>query len=153
MIIFPQGLCIPNTTASNLAILSNWLIGPQSDALPLPHSQITDPYVLVCTHMKRDKKCGVAGPMLIAELVSEIGKVGCGARVLAVSHFGGHKFAGNIIVYRKDGRSVWVADWYGRVKTCHVHGIVRDAVIEGKVIKDLWRGRMNADVTDPALTW
>ncbi|CAJ0915458.1 20698_t:CDS:2 [Entrophospora sp. SA101] len=49
-----------------------------------------------------------------------------------------YKFAGNVIVYR-DGQGIW----YGRVIPCHVESIIESTVIEGKVIKDLYRGSMN----------
>lgn len=66
------------------------------------------------------------------------------ARVGLISHIGGHKFAGNVIIYIPPsfqgnalaGKGVW----YGRVGPEHVEGIVAKTVLGGKVIKDMFRG-------------
>lgn len=57
------------------------------------------------------------------------------------SHVGGHKYAGNVIVYNKNMKG---ADWYGRVTACHVEAIVR-AAMEGKVVQELLRGKERFD--------
>lgn len=52
----------------------------------------------------------------------------------------GHKIAGNVICYTNEGtRGVW----YGRVKTCHCRAIVEETIINGKVIKEIYRGSMD----------
>lgn len=52
----------------------------------------------------------------------------------------GHQIAGNVICYTNEGtRGIW----YGRVKTCHCRAIVEETIINGKVIKDLYRGSMD----------
>jgi len=101
-------------------------------------------YILICTHKKRDKRCGKIGPMLIDEFHNSIlhHNLQEQVAVLGVSHFGGHKFAGNVIVYP-------VGVWYGRVTSCHVETIVQKHLIEGKIVKKLLRGTLdtaNADV-------
>ena len=66
-----------------------------------------------------------------------------------ISHIGGHKWAGNVIVYFPReyrpvagshfplaGRGVW----YGRVGPQHVEGIVKETLLGGRVVKDLLRG-------------
>ncbi len=99
--------------------------------------------VLVCAHKLRDKRCGVAGPMIIEELRSECESRGLGGSVavLGCSHVGGHKFAGNLIVY---SGAPAAGHWYGRVKPCHAPALVETHIMQGKVIKELWRGRMEA---------
>ena len=85
-----------------------------------------------------------------------------------ISHIGGHKFAGNVILYLPpDSGAVSGADgagqgegegegdgvnmlagrgiWYGRVEPRHVEGIVKETVLKGVVIKELFRGGVNAD--------
>ena len=98
--------------------------------------------VLVCAHKLRDKRCGVAGPLLVEALTEACGRSGLTPStvpVLPCSHVGGHKFAGNIIVYGPGG-----GHWYGRVKPCHADTIVSTHILGGRVIKELWRGRMEA---------
>jgi (2Fe-2S) ferredoxin len=71
------------------------------------------------------------------------------AQVGLISHIGGHKFAGNTIVYlpptlkNKEGGAHALAGcgiWYGRVEPKHVNGIVRETILGGKVIEELFRG-------------
>jgi (2Fe-2S) ferredoxin len=71
------------------------------------------------------------------------------ARVGLISHIGGHKFAGNVIIYippgtkTTDGGNHALAGcgiWYGRVEPRHVEGIVQATILEGKVIEDHFRG-------------
>ncbi|KAG1672296.1 hypothetical protein FOA52_004311 [Chlamydomonas sp. UWO 241] len=97
--------------------------------------------VLVCAHKLRDKRCGVAAPLIMEELRAECTKHGLGNQVavMGCSHVGGHKFAGNLIVYGPGG-----GHWYGRVKPCHAAAIVDTHIVQGRVIKELWRGRMDA---------
>ncbi|ROT39122.1 hypothetical protein SODALDRAFT_344130 [Sodiomyces alkalinus F11] len=79
---------------------------------------------------------------------------GVAARVGAISHIGGHKFAGNVIVYippgtkTRDGGDHPLAGrgiWYGRVEPKHVDGIIRETILEGKVIQDMFRGGIDQD--------
>lgn len=71
------------------------------------------------------------------------------ARVGLISHIGGHKFAGNVIVYlppalkTKQGGDHPLAAcgiWYGRVDPKHVDGIVKETIFDGNVIQELFRG-------------
>lgn len=71
------------------------------------------------------------------------------ARVGLISHIGGHKFAGNIIIYIPptakiaDGKSHPLAGsgiWYGRVTPEMVEGIIDETIFKGKIIEDLFRG-------------
>lgn len=58
-------------------------------------------YVFVCAHGSRDVRCGVCGPALIEKLNEEIQLRGLKDQisVMACSHVGGHKYAGNLIIY------------------------------------------------------
>jgi len=75
------------------------------------------------------------------------------ARVALISHIGGHKFAGNVIVYvppgqrLEDGSAHPLAGygiWYGRVEPRHVEGLVRETVLRGRVVEDMFRGGIDA---------
>jgi hypothetical protein len=79
------------------------------------------------------------------------------ARVGLISHIGGHKFAGNAIIYlpptlkTQEGGPHALAGcgiWYGRVEPKHVDGIVKETILGGKVIEELFRGgiRPNREV-------
>ncbi|KAI8902791.1 Sucrase/ferredoxin-like-domain-containing protein [Globomyces pollinis-pini] len=154
-ILFPKGLYFPKLNYEEVEQLANWIIDPSTEC-PVESVPVTSKaYILVCTHKRRDKRCGVAGPMLVKEFSKEADNLGMkdSISLFGVSHFGGHKFAGNIIVYHQDKRGVWVGDWYGRIKTCHAKPVLQCAIKDEKVIQDLWRGRMNADKSDPGLDW
>ena len=86
-------------------------------------SELRGTYFLICSHTKRDPRCGVLGPILIEQILSEARQRGVADDVTAlpISHIGGHKFAGNVIAYG-DG------SWYGRVTPCHAH-VLLDAYI------------------------
>jgi hypothetical protein len=140
---------------------------------------VKDILVLVCGHGGRDMRCGILGPVLQAEFQrtlpgagievaegpveitepspagaiegpkSEEAKQMPVARVGVISHVGGHKFAGNVIVYipptaRGSGGAAHplagYGIWYGRVEPKHVDGIIRETIVGGRVIADLFRG-------------
>ncbi|KAM1111945.1 hypothetical protein ACFX2I_044880 [Malus domestica] len=62
---------------------------------------LTGSHVFVCAHGSRDKRCGVCGPVLIDKFKEEAELRGLTNQVLvtACSHIGGHKYAGNLIIY------------------------------------------------------
>ncbi|KAF3771005.1 hypothetical protein M406DRAFT_35166 [Cryphonectria parasitica EP155] len=137
---------------------------------------VDDILVLVCGHGGRDMRCGVMGPVLrdefemqlpreginvlrgpvqvdlgqdVAAIAGAIEKTTWTARVGLISHIGGHKFAGNVIIYLPlsmtgaDGKRHPLAGhgiWYGRVEPKHVQGIVQETVMRGNVVEDMFRG-------------
>lgn len=142
---------------------------------------IPDVLVLICGHGGRDARCGIVGPVLQAAFERELGRVGIrveqgpveidfptgssppptnpaalstpSARVGLISHIGGHKFAGNVIVYMPP--TLKAADslsphplagygvWYGRIEPQHVEGIVKETILQGRVVEDHFRGAIN----------
>lgn len=123
--------------------------------------------ILICGHGGRDARCGTLGPILrdefeeklqrqnvpllkdtpvpeAEEVKTEVVGYTPTARVGLISHIGGHKWAGNVIVYIPPSFSgnalAGKGIWYGRVGPEHVEGIVAKTVMEGKVIKELFRG-------------
>lgn len=145
---------------------------------------VDDVLVLVCGHGGRDLRCGVMGPALRAEFEAQLPRAGVEvlrgpvavdldgrdapvaiagtttrtpaltARVGLISHIGGHKFAGNVIIYlppsmkARDGERHPLAGhgiWYGRVEPNHVQGIVLETIMNGNVIADMFRGGITPD--------
>ena len=123
--------------------------------------------VLICGHGGRDERCGTLGPILRDEFMDKLRRQNVAlltdppvaeavevntavhgyvptARVGLISHIGGHKFAGNVIIYIPPsftgnplaGKGIW----YGRVGPEHVEGIVAKTILDGKVVKDMFRG-------------
>ncbi|KAG2151990.1 Sucrase/ferredoxin-like-domain-containing protein [Suillus cothurnatus] len=58
------------------------------------------------------------------------------ALIIKNSHFGGHKFAGNCVIYTPRGAGVW----YGRVTPHEVESIVKHTIIDGQVLPTIFRG-------------
>ncbi|KAH7033419.1 Sucrase/ferredoxin-like-domain-containing protein [Microdochium trichocladiopsis] len=141
---------------------------------------VTDVVVLICGHGGRDLRCGIMGPALRSEFERQLPRAGVDvlhgpvidesisapplagtiddpprtARVGLISHIGGHKFAGNIIVYipptwkNNGGNPHPLAGhgvWYGRVEPKHVEGIVNETIVKGSVVKDHFRGAIKQD--------
>ena len=142
---------------------------------------VDDVLVLICGHGGRDKRCGVIGPVLRTEFEKGLRKGGvsvlegavdvntpalpaldgkrderyrAAARVGLISHIGGHKFAGNVIIYLPPGMKTSRGEahplagsgiWYGRVEPKHVEGIVEETILGGKVIRDMFRGGISRD--------
>ena len=124
-------------------------------------------------------RCGITGPVLRKEFEEKLEGAGCGvlqgavqvgvqgveqlegesaaerpnARVGLISHIGGHKFAGNVIIYippgfKSEGKPHPLAGhgiWYGRIEPKHVEGIVKETVIKGNVVADHFRGGIDSE--------
>ncbi|KAL5611618.1 hypothetical protein BROUX41_000797 [Berkeleyomyces rouxiae] len=141
---------------------------------PVPFTPVSSVMVLICGHKNRDLRCAVYGPALQDAFTHELDTRGIQvlhsppdveasdassstaitARVAMISHIGGHKYAGNVIIYippglrGPDGNKHSLAGcgiWYGRVDPEHVSGIIQETIINGKVIEKFFRGGLNAD--------
>ncbi|PHU27759.1 hypothetical protein BC332_06091 [Capsicum chinense] len=109
-------------------------------------------YVFICAHNNRDRRCGICGPILIEEFSKAIEFKGLKdkVRVTACSHIGGHKYAGNVIIFSSGKDGEIVGHWYGYVTPDDVPALLDEHIGEGKVIERLWRGQMgqHEKVTD-----
>ncbi|KAL5383493.1 hypothetical protein DPSP01_005890 [Paraphaeosphaeria sporulosa] len=127
----------------------------ESFATRLPPAEpIAKPTVLICGHGGRDKRCGVLGPLLQARFRQAFAERGIDAEVGLISHVGGHKYAGNVIVYLPPGLegNAWAGSgiWYGRVGPDNAEDIVAKTVVGGEVIFELLRGGIARDGRDIA---
>ncbi|KAH6914840.1 Sucrase/ferredoxin-like-domain-containing protein [Coprinopsis sp. MPI-PUGE-AT-0042] len=137
--------------------------------------------ILLCSHKKRDNRCGIAAPKLEHAFIKTLEAQGWDADtdvehpsvlmgppledlpitdvareqnmatqlkesteskralIVKVSHVGGHKYAGNCIIYTPSGAGVW----YGRVTPHDVDSIVENTIIKGLVLPPLLRGGLN----------
>ncbi|KAK5108089.1 hypothetical protein LTR62_008806 [Meristemomyces frigidus] len=146
---------------------------PQFKKLFSGARKINEILILICGHRARDSRCGTLGPILQAEFEEKLERQNITilrsppaaeaieeekaenrsykptARVAQISHIGGHKFAGNVIIYLPPsftgnalaGKGIW----YGRVGPENVEGIVGETVLGGKVIKELFRGGVDQE--------
>lgn len=103
-------------------------------------TELTKDLILVCGHTQRDIRCGVIAPLLIDELkkVIRLENLENDIDVGTISHIGGHAYAGNLIYFPGDSSKEIV--WYGRVFPPQVQGIIQETVLNGRIIKELYRG-------------
>lgn len=101
-------------------------------------------YVFVCSHGSRDRRCGVCGPALISRFKDEIEFYGLQSKVSVspCSHIGGHKYAGNVIIFRSNLNGEVTGHWYGYVTPEDVPVLLEQHVVKGEIVDWLWRGQM-----------
>lgn len=122
-------------------------------------------------------RCGVMGPVLQAEFGHVLRRKGfttnndgerenqidgpAHANIASTSHIGGHKYAGNVIMYIPpalmttssssgtivSSRSPLAGKgiWYGRVEPKHVEGLVEETIVNGRVVEEHFRGGIGMD--------
>ncbi|GME59456.1 Fmi1 protein [Neofusicoccum parvum] len=110
--------------------------------------------------IRGDARCGILGPLLRDEFEEKLKTKGIDIRpqpdlaqhsklsasVGLISHIGGHKYAGNVIIYiprtlKEAGHPLaGKGIWYGRVGPEQVEGVVEQTIVQGKVVKELFRG-------------
>ncbi|PGH16012.1 hypothetical protein AJ79_01992 [Helicocarpus griseus UAMH5409] len=127
---------------------------------PCPHSAV----ILLCSQRTRDARCGQSAPLLRREFERHLRARGLyrdlnderpgGVGIYFISHVGGHKYAANVIIYRRRNSSDGSADadteasktslseegaaqgiWLARVRPEDCEGIVKFTVLQGKVVK------------------
>ncbi|CAG7930770.1 unnamed protein product [Penicillium olsonii] len=136
------------------------LQGHFPDAVDINYS----PTILICGHGGRDMRCGTMAPALESEFQRVLQARGFTsansegttvdapnhAHIGRISHIGGHKYAGNVIVYLPPKMTIGGGTephplagkgiWYGRIEPKHVEGLVEETVLGGKVVTDHFRG-------------
>ncbi|PWY87590.1 hypothetical protein BO70DRAFT_369579 [Aspergillus heteromorphus CBS 117.55] len=117
--------------------------------------------ILLCSHRTRDARCGQSAPLLRKEFERHLRPLGLyrdldderpgGVGIYFINHVGGHKYAANVIVYRR-GEGGWARGegeegqgkagegaaqgiWLARVRPQDCENIVRFTVLQGKVVK------------------
>ncbi|OIW14428.1 hypothetical protein TanjilG_20874 [Lupinus angustifolius] len=87
---------------------------------------------------------------LIKKLNDEIGLRGLKDQVsvMACSHVGGHKYAGNVIVYSPGPDGNITGHWYGYVTPNDIPELLDQHIAKGEVIQKLWRGHMGPSVEE-----
>ncbi len=144
---------------------------PPLTTRPCPHAYL----ILLCSQKTRDARCGQSAPLLRRELERHLRPLGLyrdlhderpgGVGIYFISHVGGHKFAANVMVYRKSGAGAHSRSsvgrqrlevengesgreqveegeaeagqciWLARVRPEDCENIVKYTVLQGKVVK------------------
>lgn len=128
------------STAQKAALLRDETLAAK---LP-PAEPIITPTILICGHGGRDVRCGILGPILQSAFRSELARRNISADVGLISHIGGHKYAGNVIIYvppsMQENALRGSGIWYGRLGPESVEGVVEETLVKGRVIVELLRG-------------
>ncbi|PIA51697.1 hypothetical protein AQUCO_01100516v1 [Aquilegia coerulea] len=142
VLIFPEMIKYKNLTHETvngfvedvLVKDTNWTAGSSPEKL-------TGFHVFVCAHANRDKRCGVCGPVLVEKLKEEIALRGLKDQILVspCSHIGGHKYAGNVIVFGPNSEEKVMGHWYGYVTPEDIPLLLDQHIGKGQVIEHLWR--------------
>ncbi|XP_043725579.1 altered inheritance of mitochondria protein 32-like [Telopea speciosissima] len=107
---------------------------------------LTGSHIFVCSHGSRDRRCGVCGPVLIDKFKEETESRGLNDQVFVspCSHIGGHKYAGNLIIFSSNSEGKVAGHWYGYVTPDDVPILLEQHIGKGEIVERLWRGQMGS---------
>lgn len=137
ILVFPDNLRYRGVTMADLPGLIAEQVLAGRPATSIPHEALDGVHIFICTHGARDQRCGVCGPPLYERFAAEIAARGLERHVhlYRSSHVGGHRYAGNVLIYP-------AGDWYGYVTPAAVPVLLERAILGGSIVPELWRGRM-----------
>ncbi|OKL61846.1 hypothetical protein UA08_02857 [Talaromyces atroroseus] len=148
VLLLPSFEYVDNVTTNSVPELVSRYIDNRHSSAPSPsNSQLVsrpcehDYVVLLCSHQRRDARCGISAPLIKKELERHLRPAGLyrdanderpgGVGIYFVSHVGGHKFSANVLVYRKkEEQLIWLA----RIRPEHCEGLVKYTILQGKVV-------------------
>lgn len=145
---------------------------------PSPHAAV----ILLCSQRTRDARCGQSAPLLRREFERHLRPLGLyrdldderpgGVGIYFISHVGGHKYAANVIVYRRrdfewykkqaeeTGAETRTSDegasqgiWLARVRPEDCENVIRYTVLQGKVVKPKEQLRGGFDRERGLISW
>lgn len=172
IIIFPEAVIYHAVPRDDIeALLTQHMVTNNADPAaaaaaapsfpaPVPLPRGTS-WVFICGHKLRDNRCWVAAQVLSKQfaMVREALGLDESIEIDLISHVGGHKYAGNVVIHRPTDAATLVAAaddaaaakgalpevtstiWYGRVGPEHVRAIVEKTLLKGEVLLPLLRGR------------
>ncbi|XP_020705686.1 uncharacterized protein LOC110116462 [Dendrobium catenatum] len=144
VLIFPDMNRYRRLTHFDVECFVEEVLVKNSQWLPGAVETLTGSFVFVCSHGSRDRRCGVCGPVLIRKFKEEINSRGLHSQVSVspCSHIGGHKYAGNVIVFSSSTNGEVTGHWYGYVTPDDVPLLLEQHIGKGEIINHLWRGQM-----------
>jgi (2Fe-2S) ferredoxin len=138
LLAFPIGVRYHDVDETTWPMILDDAVKGHPGPSAVDHTDLDGTHVFVCTHGSRDDRCGRCGPAIVAALrrACQEGDLD-DVSVRATSHVGGHKFAGNVLIY-PDGV------WYGHVRPEDASRIAIEHIRDRNVIAELLRGRMQS---------
>ncbi|POS82344.1 hypothetical protein EPUL_006167 [Erysiphe pulchra] len=156
---------------------------------PCPHNAI----ILLCSQGTRDARCGQSAPLLKKEFERHLREYGLlrdlddetpgGVGIYFISHVGGHKYAANVMIYRKEDafgldnlenvegdqgatellpqssivekklKGAAQCIWLARIRPKDCQAIIKHTVLRGRVVKPETQLRGGFDRTREVFSW
>ncbi|CAN1193955.1 Altered inheritance of mitochondria protein 32 [Linum perenne] len=150
VLIFPDMVRYRRLTHFDVDTFVEEVLVKDGEWLPGTPEKLHGSYVFVCSHSSRDRHCGVCGPVIITRFKEEVEVRGLQAKVSvsACSHIGGHKYAGNIIIFGATVGGGISGHWYGYVSPDDVPILLEQHICRGEIVDSLWRGQMGLTEED-----
>ncbi|KAJ8461721.1 hypothetical protein OPV22_034647 [Ensete ventricosum] len=144
VLIFPDMIRYRRLTHFDVEHFVDEVLKKNSEWLPCTPEPLSGSYIFVCAHGSRDRRCGVCGPGLIKGFKEEITSRDLQGQVFVspCSHIGGHKYAGNVIIFSPNASGQVTGHWYGYVTPDDVPILLEQHIGKGKIVDHLWRGQM-----------
>ncbi|KAA8527080.1 hypothetical protein F0562_008691 [Nyssa sinensis] len=150
VLIFPDMIRYRRLTHFDVDTFVEEVLVKDAEWLPGTPEALKGSYVFVCSHGTRDRRCGVCGPALITRFKEEIESHGLQGKVSVspCSHIGGHKYAGNVIIFGSNINGEVTGHWYGYVTPDGVPLLLEQHIGKGEIVDSLWRGQMGFSEED-----
>ncbi|XP_010942586.1 uncharacterized protein [Elaeis guineensis] len=150
VLIFPDMIRYRKLTHFDVDTFVEEVLVKDIEWLPGLAEQLAGSYVFICAHGSRDRRCGVCGPVLVKKFKEEIDLRGLQGQVSVspCSHVGGHKYAGNVIIFSPNINGEVTGHWYGYVSPDDVPTLLEQHIGKGKIVDHLWRGQMGLSEED-----
>ncbi|KAJ9551224.1 hypothetical protein OSB04_015269 [Centaurea solstitialis] len=150
VLIFPDMIRYRRLTHFDVDTFVEEVLVKDGEWLPGSPEALRGSYIFVCAHGARDKRCGVCGPALVSRFKDEIELRGHQSKVSVrpCSHIGGHKYAGNVIIFGSNNHGKVTGHWYGYVMPDDVPTLLEQHIEKGEIVDWLWRGQMGLSEED-----
>ncbi|KAJ4829071.1 hypothetical protein Tsubulata_004412 [Turnera subulata] len=144
VLIFPDMVRYRRLTHFDVDTFVEEVLVKNGEWLPGTPEKLKGSFVFVCSHGSRDRRCGVCGPPLVSKFKEEIALHGLQSKVSIspCSHIGGHKYAGNVIIFGSSISGAVTGHWYGYVTQDDVPLLLKQHIGKGEIVDSLWRGQM-----------
>ena len=100
-------------TVSNIEQFVEDVVVKEKDWSQMTPEKLMGSYAFVCAHGTRDRRCGTCGPPLVETFNKEIRERSLANDIFvrSCSHVGGHKYAGNVIIFSPDASGEISGHW------------------------------------------
>ncbi|EEF39634.1 conserved hypothetical protein [Ricinus communis] len=144
VLIFPDMTRYRRLTHFDVDTFVEEVLVKEGEWLPGTPETLKGSYVFVCCHGSRDRRCGLCGPAVVRKFKEEIELHGFQGKVSVspCSHIGGHKYAGNVIIFGSSMNGLITGHWYGYVTPDDVPILLDQHIEKGEIVDQLWRGQM-----------